>query len=206
MLGRLTMIALGVLMLAGVCSAVRAASWNGIEIAEFSGVTLDKPLQVGTLDYTLSVADNATIKLGSETYDIEWVQAFYVVSGEEGSTFTATEGEGNSWNWSSKISGGGQISGWSGQGNDRIDAGESRTFHFGSFAPGRKSITTAYHVSYRDGSRGVTGWWKDPVRELSSVPEPSAVASVMLLLVGFTGLWIRRSRSRGLSRIALDHN
>lgn len=186
--------------LVALCSIASAnlawgASWDAFASAQFGGIALDKPLQVNVLDYTLALGDNPTITLGSHTYPVNWVQSFYVVSGEPNGTFTATNGVGNTgWSWDSKTSGGGQISGWTGQGSNRIDPGESKVFHFSSFDPHRNPVVTGFHVSYQDGQDTVTGWWKDRSL-LTTVPEPSTMAALAVPLVGLYA-FARRRRTR----------
>ncbi len=173
-----------------------AASWSAFTEAEFSGITFDKPLQVDVLDYTITIDPNPTITVGGKTYEIDWVQSFYVLAAEPGGTFVATDGQGNMWSWDSKTSGGGQISGWTGQGNNRLRPGQSGTFHFATFDPKGHPLAAGFHVAYRDGDDVITGWYSFRTGfHNSMIPEPSPMVCFGVAGVGMLGLVLRRRRA-----------
>lgn len=187
----------GLLVLAcivALASGASAASWSSFNEAQFTGITLDKPLQVDVLDYTLTLSTNPTITVSGQTYQVNWIQSFYVLADKPGGSFTATNGQGNGWGWDSKTSGGGQISGWSGQGNNRILPGGSRTFHFATFDPRGNPVAQGFHVSFNKGPDVVTGWYALKYRLPPSavVPEPSSMICLVAATVGFAGLVLRR--------------
>lgn len=186
---------LTVLCTLAIVSAASAASWTDFGTAQFSGITFDKPLQVNVLDYTLTVSDHPTVTVGSHTYQVNWIQSVYVVSGTPGGTFTASGPASKGWSWDSKTSGGGQISGWTGQGNNRLYAGQSRMFHFSAFNPNGNPVTVGYHISYNDGQNVVTDWFKrastiSPI----PVPEPSPILCIGVAIVGMFA-HVRRRRA-----------
>ena len=177
-----------------VVSTLFAASWDAFTSASFSGIGLDKPLQANVLDYTLMLGSAPTVTIGSKTYGVNWVQAVYVVSGTPTGTFVATDGAGpNGWSWDSKTKPA-QIAGWTGQGSDRLYAGQSADISFASFDPGGNPVVPAFHISYQDGGKAVTDWFKSNNATIGTVPEPS---SIICLSVGVCGLlFVARQRKR----------
>lgn len=161
-------------------SSALAASWDSFKSAQITGINLDKPLQANVLDYTLAIDSNPTITVGSETYAVNWVQAFYVVSGTPDGTFSASDGmSGKTWSWDSKAASG-QISGWVGKGNDRLSPGDSMAFAFAEFDPGSNPVTPGYHISYQVGGKSVTDWFKGAGGSPppNTVPEPSTLVAL----------------------------
>lgn len=187
---------LTIVLALALTTGAAAASWSDFRDAEFTGVTLDKPLQVDVLDYTLTISSNPTMTVGSKTYTVNWIQSFYVLSDKAGGTFVASNGQGNNdWTWDSKVNRGGQISGWTGQGNNRIQPGQSETFHFGTFDPKGNPLTGGFHVSYNDGGSTKTAWfrWRDTVK-VALVPEPGSLICFGVGAVSFFSLAFRRRR------------
>ncbi len=172
-----------------------AASWDCFRTAQFDGISLDKQLQPNVLQYTLTVNQNPTITIGSKTYAVNWIQAFYVVSGRSSGTFTAANGSSpKQWTWDTKASPA-KIAGWTTQGNSRLEPGESETFTFGSFNPGSNPVVPAYHISYRVGNCTYTDWFKQASKAPSpNVPEPGAVVCLSAALGGLIVRIRRRPR------------
>lgn len=179
-----------------IASSSMAASWSAFIAADFDDIYLDELLVAENVDYELFLGSAPTITLGSHTYDVVWIQSFYVVSGTENGTFVATDGSNTAgWSWNSKTSGG-QISGWNGQGGNRIYPGESRKFVFSAFDPGANPVVMGFHLGYMNGDNEViTGWYKDgDGPDFPSVPEPSSMLALMCGAVGMVGM-VRRRRS-----------
>ena len=189
---------IGLLVLISIVAAASAsfgASWDSFKTATFSGIDLDKALQPNLLEYTLTIGDAPTVTIGSETYSVDWVQSFYVVSGTSGGSFVATSDiDPKNWTWDTKSSPA-QISGWTGKGNNRLNPGESATFEFASFNPGENPVAPAYHISYRIGGDSVTDWFKAAAKLPNPVvPEPG---SLLCLSVGVCGLFfVARQRKK----------
>ena len=194
---------LALLVVAAVGSVGFGASWDALAPAKVGGISLDKPLQVGVLDYKLELGSAPTITIDGKTFPVNWVQAFYVASGTPDGTFVATGGSGpEGWSWDSKASPA-QISGWTGKGNGRLKPGDSALISFGSFDPQSNPVVSAYHIGYQDGGREVTGWYKAGPNP-GNVPEPSTVAVVVggasgMLLIAWR--WKAR-RANAASRLA----
>lgn len=172
------------------------ASWDALAPATVSGISLDKPLQAGVLDYTLDLGSAPSITIDEQTYAVNWVQSFYVASGTPNGTFVATDGSGPAgWSWDSKTKPA-QISGWVGKGNSRLSPGDSALISFGDFDPQANPVVTAYHIGYQDSGEEVTGWYKvDGGPNVGGVPEPAGVVALSAGLSGLLGLtW--RSKAR----------
>lgn len=176
------------------------ASWDALAQATVSGISLDKPLQVGVLDYKLELGSAPSITIGEKTYAVNWVQAFYVASGTPNGTFVATGGSGpDGWSWDSKTSPA-QISGWVGKGNSRLSPGDSAVISFGNFDPQANPVVTAYHIGYQDSSKEVTGWYKvygtvSGGSNAGGLPEPAGVVALGAGLSGLLGLaWRWKAR------------
>lgn len=191
------LLALTTLFVLACASSVAAVSWSAFKEAEFSGITIDKPVEVDVLDYTITIGEHPTIAVDGQTHELHWIQAFYLISETPGGKFVAANGAGNTWNWDSKTNDGGQISGWHGQGNNRIHPGGAETFHFSQLDPQDNPLIAGFHVSYDDGKNAVTGWysWRNQV-QAAMVPEPSSLLSFGVASVGFLGLTLRRRRTR----------
>lgn len=188
-------------MLIGIvvtASASLGASWDSFKTATFSGIDLDKALAPNVLDYTLTLGSAPTVTIGTKTYNVEWVQAFYVVSGTDTGSFKATDGKGpKNWTWDSKTNPG-QIAGWTGQGKDRLYASQSVSFAFGSFDPGSNAVAPAYHISYQDGKNSITDWFKSGRKgPVPAVPEPGSILCLSVALGGLFFVARQRERARG---------
>jgi hypothetical protein len=187
---------LAALFAAGVASVGFAASWDGFAPATVEGISLDKPLQGGVLDYRLELNSAPTITIGGKTYTVNWIQAFYVASDTADGAFLATGGSGPSgWSWDSKTNPG-QISGWSGKGNDRLKPGDSALISFGSFDPLGTPVVPAYHIGYQVGGKEVTGWYRTGSGSGSAgAPEPAGLVALCTGMAGLSGaLWLRKTR------------
>jgi hypothetical protein len=173
------------------------ASWDALELATVSGISLDKPLQAGVLEYTLALDSAPSITIGGNTYAVNWVQAFYVASGTPDGAFIATSGSGpNGWSWDSKSSPA-QISGWTAKASSRLNPGDSASFRFGSFDPQGNAVATAFHIGYQGADKQVTGWYKVyRVSNTQGVPEPAGILALCAGLSGLLGLAWRRKAER----------
>lgn len=163
-------------------------SWSSFDPAAFSGIYLTPSLATGVLDYVLAIGAKPKITLGASTYDVNWITAFFVVSQDKATDFTATNGTTvTDWFWEVK-SLPGRISGWIGEGQQRVYPGQQKPLGFGSFVITNNAVLSGLHVGYQDGSTEVTGWWKGT---LSTVPEPS---SLLALAGGLGALGMMRRR------------
>jgi len=166
-------------------------SWASFEPASFFDIYLTPSLETGILDYALALGPDPKITLGSTTYDVNWVQAYFVVSQDEETDFIATNGTTvTDWRWESK-SLPGRISGWMGEGTNRVYPGGSKALGFGSFDITGNAVLSGLHVGYQVGSSEETGWYKD---SLPPIPEPSSLLALACGLGGLAGL-LRRRRS-----------
>lgn|GEM_PF-1379511 len=182
-----------------------AFSWSDMTPAVISGISLDKPLQANVLDYTLTLGSSPTIILSGQTFQIDWVQAFYVVAGGPDARFTAAAGSGPPrWSWDSKTAGG-QVSGWIGTGNTRLLCGQSAEFSFSAFDPAGCFLMPAYHIGYHDGGKAVTGWYVSqppPSGRGGGGPDLPEWPPVILAAGGLSAAlrWVGRARQRVSAR------
>lgn len=120
-----------------------AMDWSSFSNASFGGVTASPEFASGTLSYTLTLSNTPTITIGSNTYDLVWIQGFYALSEDGVSTFYAggdniTVNGKTAWKWdtSPHIDSPNQyvVAGWSAQGeNPRLYPGNNLTFNFTDF-------------------------------------------------------------------------
>ena len=166
-------------------------SWASFEPASFVDVYVTPSLATDVLDYILTLGSDPKIVLPGGTYPINWVEAYFVVSQDQETDFTATNGTTvTDWRWESK-SLPGRISGWIGTGNTCLYPGYSKDLGFGSFDITGNSVLSGLHLGYQDGAVEVTGWYKG---ELPPVPEPSSLLALVCGLGGLGGLMWRRKR------------
>jgi hypothetical protein len=179
-----------IVVIAGSANA-GAPSWSAFKPADFSDIFITQSLAKDVLTYTLSVGPNPTVSFSGHTYDVNWVQAYYVVSQDSETPFNATEGTTpTDWDWQAK----GKdivVAGWSGQGNSRIYPNESKTLQFGSFDISENAVLSGMHVGYQAGNCDNSGWFKG---SLEAVPEPSALICLAVGLTGIVSVVSRRGR------------
>jgi hypothetical protein len=157
------------------------ASWSSFMDAAISGVTLDQPLATNVLEYTLTVGPAPKLIFGGNTYDIVWVQAWYVVSLTGAEDFIAEPGYAPpDWKWESKTIPG-RIVGWQGQGNERVYPGQSKFFTFTSFDITNMPVVAGYHLGYTNPGGGTvyTAWFKD-----TQIPEPGTLIGLASMALG----------------------
>lgn len=177
-----------VLLLSGTASVVDAdpPSWSSFALADaFLDMYLSPPLATGVLNYSLILGSNPQIVLGGNTYNVDWVQAYFVVSQDQSTGFTATNGSVvTDWTWEAK-SLPGQIAGWHGEGTNRVYPGQSKAL---GFAPGfditGNAVLSGLHLQYSGPGFMNTGWYKDPLPDVV-IPEP-----VPPLLAGLGGTFL----------------
>jgi hypothetical protein len=170
-------------------------SWSSFVAAEFLGVDLVPSLTTDQLIYDLHLRSGATIYIGSNVYTIKWIQAFFVVSQDQETSFVATNGSGPAgWKWEEK-SLPGRIAGWHNEGTGRIypepRSPSSAHFEFGSFDITGNAVLPGYHLGYQDGASEVTGWFKGP-----TVPEPSSLFGLGAAFLTSLALLRRRWHAR----------
>ena len=177
-----------------------AASWSSFQLAEFTGIHISPALGSGTIDYTLRLNSDPnppTITFGGATYDVNWIQAVYIVAGSQ-STFKATEGDcPMEWAWDDKDNPG-QIAGYRGTGSTRLYRGQTMSFSFDEFGPepGEElDVMIGFHLGYQVDDIEYTGWFKGPtIPDDGSVPEPTSIAALMIPVAGLV-LYRRKRRS-----------
>lgn len=163
-------------------------SWSSFYPASFSDIYLTPSLGTDILDYTLTIGAAPKITLGANSYDVNWVTAYFVVSQDEATDFTATNGTTvTDWKWEFK-SMPGRISGWIGEGSQRIYPGQQKALGFGSFDITNNAVLSGFHLGYQDGDVEVTDWYKGT---LLVVPEPS---SLLVLVGGLSAVAATRRR------------
>lgn len=96
----------------------------------FSGVTVSQSGKA----YTVSVANGATVKIGSTTYNIIRAFGFFTLrdvnpdnQGASGSDFSSSTGN---WKFGTNNAGVGSVAGWESQGSAGVTGGHSQTFTF----------------------------------------------------------------------------
>ena len=168
-------VALGTLVISSGAPAVPdAPAWSSFTPAVFHDLYVSPDIASGRLDYTLTVGPNARIILGSESYAVQWVQAFFVVSRDAAGRFTATDGTvAGSWKWGKNVNPG-QVYGWAGLGGHRLYPGQSRTFAFAAFDLNGTPVYPGYHLGYETPSGTVTAWYK----AMGHVPDPPSLIGV----------------------------
>ena len=172
-------------------------SWAAFEPASFFDIYLTPSLATGILDYALALGSYPKITLGADTYDVKWVQAYFVVSQDEETDFIATNGTTvTDWRWESKALPG-RISGWMGEGTNRVypesekPLQSEKALGFGSFDITGNAVLSGLMVGYQAGASEETGWYKD---SLPPIPEPSSLLALACGVGGLAGL-LRRRRS-----------
>ncbi len=184
---------LGLLAIFALSSAAIAGpSWSSFDQASLSGITLTEGSSVAPYDFILSLGSAPKVTVGGVTYDVSWIQGFYLLGDTSSTTFNATDAGVSGWNWSTKPptdSGPYTVAGWEAAGiGERIFVDTSKTFSLSNF-DGQDKTTYGLHIGYGTGEMLVTHKFKSDL----PVPEPS---SLLAFAVGFGGLatFIRRRR------------
>lgn len=179
--------------------------WSTFTGATFSGVYLEPALTSGQVDYTLYLDAAPTITIGSSTYALNWIGAYFVVAVDQSKPFTASSGtitgpngEATNWHWEAKPVQTAplfEIAGWMAEGDgSRVKPGDPTTLkrmHYGilAFDPQSSPVLSGLHVGFTMvvGQPETTGFYKGDL----VIPEPS---SVVILVCGLAGLAARRRR------------
>jgi hypothetical protein len=183
---------LAVLALSG--TAMAGPSWSSFEEATFSGITLSEGSSTAPYDFILSLGSAPTITVDGATYDVSWVQGFYLLGKDSTTTFNATDAGTSDWNWSTKPPGDTgpySVAGWEASGaGDRMYVDTSKTFSLSSF-DGMDDTVYGLHLGYGNSEFFVTKKFKGDL----PVPEPS---SVLVIATGLGGLatFVRRRRKQ----------
>jgi len=163
------------------------ASWSSFIDSAITGITISPSLASNVFDYTVSVGSAPTVTFGGITYNVVWVQAWYIVGFTGSENFIATPGYAPpDWKWESKTTPG-RIVGWQGQGNERVYPGQSKFFTFTTFNITNMPVVEGYHLGYVNpgNSTVYTAWFKN------TVPEPGSMAA---LAIGLSALAAFRRR------------
>ena len=180
--------------------------WSAFKSATFFGVHLDPVLTSGHVDYSLYLDAVPTITIGSSTYALNWIGAYFVVAADQSKPFSASSGtitgpngEATDWHWEVKPVHATlfEMAGWIAQGDgNRVKPGDPTTLkklHYGSLAfdPQNSPVLSGLHVGYTMvvGQTEKTDFFKSDLG--TTTPEPS---SVVILLCGLAGLAARRRR------------
>ena len=172
-----------------------AASWSSFKDADFENISISLQLGGSETSYLLEMGSDPNllemgsdpntpkIKIGGVTYDVNWIQAVYLVAEPKSATFTATEGSNSKqWTWDDKDNPG-QIAGYRGTGSTRLDCTQPMTFSFDGFEIISGSVLAGFHLGYQDGASEITGWYKgDITTEEGIVPEPASLAMLACFL------------------------
>jgi len=175
-----------------------AESESSFKSAHLTDIYLTPSMKSGTTSYTLDFGSKPMITLADgNSYDIDWIQAFYAVSVVDNYTFTATEGASSlGWNWNTqkgkgKDDGTVLIAGWDTTGGNRLGIHDKKqgTFTFGSLTFDSGKVVPGLHISYGNGLK--TDWFT--VNNLQPVPELSTLtAAIGVLSPGL--IFLRRKK------------
>lgn len=175
--------------LAAAPVAADPAAWAAFQIASCTDIYLTPAFTTDQLDYTLSIGAAPEITIGPDTFAVNWLQACYVVSQDDVTPFTATDGlVVTDWMWESQTVAG-YVAGWFGTGMNRLLPAQSKALGFGTFDITGNAVLVGLHVGYQSGSEEISGFFKT---DLPMVPEPSSILALLFGTAGLAG-W-RRSR------------
>ena len=188
---RLAVLAVALCTILGFAASAMAnpPSWGAFKLADFSGVYLSPSLETDVLTYTLSLGDHPTMTYNSVTYDIDWVKAYFIVSQDDATPFSADH-DGTfplDWKWETNPTADPLVAGWH-DGNAHLTPGNSLTLVYGSLNITGNAVLSGLHVGYQGGT--VTDWYKGML-----IPEPSGILLLVSGLGGFAVAVRRRVRS-----------
>jgi len=192
---RLLLALIGIVLLA---SAAHAASLIGFGDATFASLTLGPSLANGQLNYDLSLGTGATITFGAATYNVDWIQAFYVTAAKDQYGFEAAgSDQSENWRWDLKPAletQGLALAGWKTTGQHRILPGQTKSFTFASLVIDPTKVLPGFHIQYTGNGVTRTDWFRRPTK--LSVPEPSTAQAGLGILVGMLSPAVRRLRGK----------
>lgn len=152
-----------------------AAIWRGFKSASFLDMYLTPSFATDVLNYTLDLGANPQIVLSTGTFDINWIQGFYVVGGTPTTQFTATKGTVcRNWRWRPNTTTG-QIAGWVGGCVVRMYAGDEKEFGFASLNIDGAPVLAGFQLGYQVDDVERVGYFKGSIPDapppLPCVPE-----------------------------------
>lgn len=162
-------------------------SWSAFNQASFSGIHITPILTSGVTDYTLTIDPGATIKIGTTSYKVNWIQSFVVMGKTKNTQFTATEGASSGWCWQDKK----RMAGWGGNRKSRLTPGEEKQFHFETLTIPANNMQFGFHIGFQKCNKETTGWYKG---DLSNVPEPASLAMLAPGVLALTVATKRRTK------------
>ncbi|MEN6356717.1 MAG: hypothetical protein ABFD83_06500 [Armatimonadota bacterium] len=179
----------------GIAASADPPSWSSFDPAEFDEVYLTPVPATDQLTYSLSMGAHPTITLSGNTYAVNWIQAYFLVSQDQDTPIDAANAVGvNDWTWEYKDTPG-AIAGWHGTDPDRIHPGEDITLAYKTLNINNNKVLSGMHIGYQKTSTFEdSGWYKTTLA--AYVPEPS---SMIAICVGLTSLIPAVLRRRHIS-------
>ncbi|MHB9038838.1 MAG: hypothetical protein ACYC64_19520 [Armatimonadota bacterium] len=149
-------------------------SWDSFKLSTVADIYLTPLPATGVLIYSLSLGPHPTITISGNTYDVDWVQAYFLVSQDESTPIEAANADiVDDWTWELKNT----IAGWRGTANGRIGPNQSKVLGYELLNIDDNAVLSGMHVGYQvDSNTQLTGWYKTDLP--SSVPEPSSIVAL----------------------------